>query len=76
MHLGKRHNLLNLCVVVKMNNFTGASLLLNSKRVTVLHQDLLRMIADLFMTVRGFSYASTWIERYKQAQKKIPQRVS
>ena len=38
------------------------------------HEHLLRMIADLFVTVRGFSYANAWIELYKQVEKKSTQR--
>ena len=30
------------------------------------HEHLLKMIAKLFVTIRGFSYAGAWIERYKQ----------
>ena len=39
-----------------------------------LHNLLLRWIADLYLTIRGFSYASAWIELYKQAKKKSTQR--
>ena len=34
------------------------------------HNLLLRLIADLYLTIRGFSYASAWMEYYKQAKKK------
>ena len=33
-------------------------------------QILLRMIIDLWVTVRGFSFAKSMLEMYKQAQKK------
>ena len=38
------------------------------------HKNLLRMLAKLFITMRGHAYASGWIEQYKQAQKKSTQR--
>ena len=34
------------------------------------HDVLLRFIADLYLTIQGFSYASAWMEHYKQATKK------
>ena len=34
-----------------------------------LHDLLLRWITDLYLTICGFSYASAWIELYKQAKK-------
>ena len=37
-------------------------------------QILLRMIIDLWMTVRGFSFAKSMLEMYKQAQKKTVQK--
>ena len=40
---------------------------------TDVHDDLLKMIVDLFVTIRGFSYASAWIEHYKQTLKKSTQ---
>lgn len=39
-----------------------------------IEMELLKMIADLWTTIRGFSYASSWIERYKQATKKTMQK--
>ena len=30
------------------------------------HSELLRRIVELFVTMRGFSYASAWLEKYKQ----------
>ena len=41
---------------------------------TDIHDVLLRMIAELYITIRGFSFASGWIEHYKQEQKKSTQR--
>ena len=38
------------------------------------HDNLLKMIAELFLTIRGFSYASAWVEQYKQTHKKSTQR--
>ena len=38
------------------------------------HNHLLQMIVELFVTVRGFAYASSWIEHYKQSVKKSTQR--
>ena len=35
---------------------------------------LLRMIAKLYLTIRGFSYASAWLEHYKQTKKKSIER--
>ncbi len=42
-----------------------------------IHDILLKMLANLFITVRGFHYATSWIEHYKQAKKSRPnvQRV-
>ena len=37
-------------------------------------QILLRMIIDLWVTVRGFSFAKSMLEMYKQAQKKSVQK--
>ena len=31
-----------------------------------IHEMLLQKIAELYVTVRGFSFASGWIEKYKQ----------
>lgn len=41
---------------------------------TDVHDHLLRMIKELFVTMRGFSYTSEWMEHYKQAHKKCTQR--
>jgi len=30
------------------------------------HQEFLRKIVELYATVRGFSFASAWLEKYKQ----------
>ena len=38
------------------------------------HDHLLNMIVELFVTIRGFSYASAWMEHYKQLKKKSTQR--
>ncbi len=35
---------------------------------------LLQMICDLWITVRGFSFARSWLEMYKQSQKKTTQK--
>ena len=35
---------------------------------------LLRMIVELYVTIRGFSYANGWIEQYKQTHKRSTQR--
>ena len=40
---------------------------------TDVHDHLMKMITDLFVTIRGFSYASEWMEHYKQAHKKCTQ---
>lgn len=37
------------------------------------HAELLYMITELFITIRGFSFASAWVERYKRSQKKCTQ---
>ena len=37
-------------------------------------QALLEQIIDHYITVRGFSFASGWMEKYKQAQKKGTQK--
>jgi len=38
------------------------------------HRELLRRIVELFVTIRGFSYASAWLEKYKQESKKGTQK--
>ena len=35
---------------------------------------LLEMVVDLWVTMRGFSYASAWLEKYKDASKKTLQK--
>ena len=35
---------------------------------------LLPMIVDLWVTLRGFSFASSWMEKYKLAKKKTLQK--
>ena len=35
---------------------------------------LLRMIVELYVTIRGFSYANGWIEQYKQTHKRSTQQ--
>ena len=34
------------------------------------HTELLKRIIELFVTIRGFSCASGWLEKYKQLSKK------
>ena len=29
------------------------------------HETLLQMIVELYLTMRGYSYASTWMEKFK-----------
>ena len=36
---------------------------------------LLQMLTDLYITMQGFSFASTWIEKYKIAHKKNSQKT-
>ena len=38
-------------------------------------QALLELLVDLFLTIRGFSYASAWMEKYKAATAKTLQKV-
>ena len=38
------------------------------------HSELLKRIMELFVTMRGFSYASAWLEKYKQGTKKCTQK--
>ena len=38
------------------------------------HSELLKRIVELFVTIRGFSYASAWLEKYKQENKKGTQK--
>ena len=33
------------------------------------HEKLLHMIVELYLTIRGYSYASAWMEKYKQFTK-------
>ena len=35
---------------------------------------LFQMVVDLWPTVRGYSYSSAWVEKYKVAQKKSTQK--
>ena len=37
------------------------------------HETLLQMIVELYLTMRGYSYASVWMEKFKQATKKSTQ---
>ena len=39
----------------------------------VAHDLLLYKIVEIFITIRGFSKASAWIEKYKQSVKKTTQ---
>ena len=36
---------------------------------TEVHETVLRKITELYITIRGFAYASAWIEQYKQTPK-------
>ena len=38
------------------------------------HELLLQMIVELYVTMRGFSYASSWMEKFKQSTKKSTQQ--
>lgn len=38
------------------------------------HETLLHMIVELYLTMRGYSYASAWMEKFKQSTKKATQR--
>ena len=35
---------------------------------------LLEMVVNQWVKIRGFAYASAWLEKYKTAQKKITQK--
>ena len=37
------------------------------------HDALLYMIAELYITIRGFSNANGWLQKYKQSTKKCTQ---
>lgn len=39
------------------------------------HDTLLKMIVELYVTIRGFSKASAWLEKYKQSTKRSTQRT-
>ena len=39
------------------------------------HDTLLKMIVEIYVTIRGFSKASAWLEKYKQSTKKSTQRT-
>ena len=41
----------------------------------MIHEILLNKIVELFLTIRGFSLASGWLEKYKQCTKKPTQRT-
>ena len=36
---------------------------------------LFEMIVDLWITIRGFAFASSWVEKYKMASKKSTQKT-
>ena len=36
-----------------------------------MHDELLHMLVELFVTVRGFAFPSCWVEKYKQTPPKI-----
>ena len=36
---------------------------------------LLSMIIELYLTMRGFSFASNWVEKFKQSAKKAPKNL-
>jgi len=40
-----------------------------------IHKVLLQKIADLYVKVRGFSFANGWIEKYKQRTKQFTQKA-
>ena len=37
--------------------------------------ELLKMITELYLTIRGFAYANIWMEKYKQVKQKTTQRL-
>ena len=39
------------------------------------HDALLKMIVELYVTIRGFSKANAWLEKYKQSTKTTTQRT-
>ena len=39
------------------------------------HNALLKMIVELYVTIRGFSKANAWLEKYKQSTKTSTQRT-
>ena len=39
-----------------------------------IEEKLLRLVADMWVTIRGFSYCSAWIEKYKQKHKKTTEK--
>ena len=41
---------------------------------TNIEEQLLRMVADLWIIIRGFSCVSAWIEKYKADNKKTTQK--
>ena len=38
------------------------------------HSELLTCVVDLFVTVHSFAFATAWIEKHKQSEKKSTQR--
>ena len=53
-----------------MSSFTGQLYLLTGQNA----QTLLELVTDLWITIRGFSYASAWIEKFKAENKKSVQK--
>ena len=39
-----------------------------------IEEKLLRLVAGMWVTIRGFSYSSAWIEKYKQEHKKTTEK--
>ncbi len=50
-----------------MLRFTGLCCPRTVKRKTAM-QALLKLVVSMFITIRGFSYASAWMEKYKAAK--------
>lgn len=58
-----------------MFNFIGVSISADFETDdTETHVELLKMIAELYLTMRGFAFASTLIEKYKQREKRSTQK--
>ena len=59
---------------MRMYYSTGAFFQHPGKFEPQIEEKLLRLVVDMWVTIRGFSYSSAWIEKYKQEHKKTTEK--